>query len=216
MSWVTAKPTARLGAMMTTPEERFTELFSRTHLPLLAYAVRRVADPADAADVVAETFLVAWRRLDDVPAGDAARPWLFGVARRVLANHYRGEHRRHALADRLRAELATLAEPDPPATDPDEAPLVTRALQRLSDTDQELIRLVAWEQLSREQIAVAMGLSRPAIRVRLHRARARLAAAMRALEESDEVGLQRNSTTGQAWDSGAIGLRNPTDVKELS
>lgn len=72
---------------------RFTDLFDRTHAPLLAYAVRRVADPADAADVVAETFLVAWRRLDDVPAGEAARPWLYGVARRVLANHYRGERR---------------------------------------------------------------------------------------------------------------------------
>lgn len=201
---------------MTTPEERFTELFSRTHLPLLAYAVRRVADPADAADVVAETFLVAWRRLDDVPMGDAARPWLYGVARKVLANHYRGEHRRHALADRLRAELATVAEPGLPTTDPDEAPLVTRALQRLSDDDQELIRLLAWEQLSREQIAVAMGLSRPVIRVRLHRARTRLAAAMRALEEIDSIGLQRNSTAGHVWVGGAIEPRTTSDVKELS
>ena len=71
---------------MSSAEERFTALFEATRLPLLAYAVRRVADPADAADVVAETYLVAWRRLDDVPAGACARPWLFGVARRVLAN----------------------------------------------------------------------------------------------------------------------------------
>ena len=70
---------------MSSAEERFTALFEATRLPLLAYAVRRVADPADAADVVAETYLVAWRRLDDVPAGADARPWLFGVARRVLA-----------------------------------------------------------------------------------------------------------------------------------
>jgi RNA polymerase sigma-70 factor, ECF subfamily len=83
------------------PEERFAALFDRTHRPLLAYAVRRVADPADAADIVAETFLVAWRRLDEVPPDEQARPWLFGVARRVLANYYRGEHRRHALGERL-------------------------------------------------------------------------------------------------------------------
>lgn len=201
---------------MTTPEERFTELFARTHLPLLAYAVRRVADPADAADVVAETFLVAWRRLDDVPAGAAARPWLYGVARKVLANHYRGERRRNDLADRLRAELATMGESAPLAPDPDETQVVTRVLQRLSDTDQELIRLVAWEQLSREQIAVAMGLSRPAIRVRLHRARARLAAAMHELEGLDDVDLQRNSTAGHVWDSGAIELRTTADAEELS
>ena len=62
---------------MSTPEERFVALFDATHRALLSYAVRRVADPADAADVVAETFLVAWRRLDEVPSGDRARPWLF-------------------------------------------------------------------------------------------------------------------------------------------
>jgi len=88
------------------PEERFAALFNRTHRPLLAYAVRRVTDPADAADIVAETFLVAWRRLDEVPPDEQARPWLFGVARRVLANYYRGEHRRVALGERLRTSLA--------------------------------------------------------------------------------------------------------------
>ena len=64
--------------MLSSAEERFAVLFEGTHLALLAYAVRRVADAADAADVVAETFLVAWRRLDDVPTGEGARPWLFG------------------------------------------------------------------------------------------------------------------------------------------
>ncbi|WHP17872.1 RNA polymerase sigma factor [Cellulomonas sp. ES6] len=109
-----------------TPDERFAALFERTHRPLLAYALRRVSDPADAADVVAETFLVAWRRLDDVPAGEAARPWLFGVARRVLANHYRGERRRDALADRLRDQLTEVvpqpAEPEPPGAGGHAAP----------------------------------------------------------------------------------------------
>lgn len=152
-----------------TPDERFAALFERTHRPLLAYALRRVSDPADAADVVAETFLVAWRRLDDVPAGEAARPWLFGVARRVLANHYRGERRRDALADRLRDQLTEVvpqpAEPEPPAL---------AAMRRLPDADQEVLRLLAWEELAHDEIAQVLGVSRAAVRVRLHRARRRL------------------------------------------
>jgi RNA polymerase sigma-70 factor (ECF subfamily) len=160
---------------MSSPEERFSALFERTHPALLGYAVRRVADPADAADVVAETFLVAWRRLDDVPSGDEARPWLFGVARRVLANYYRSERRRHALADRLRETLQhAVPAPEPlPST-------VELAMERIPGDDRELLRLVAWEQLARDEIALAMGLSHGAVRVRLHRARARL---RKALEE---------------------------------
>lgn len=68
---------------------------------VLGYAMRRVDDPADAADVVAETFMVAWRRIDDVPSGRATKPWLFEVARRVLANGRRGRRRHHRLAQRL-------------------------------------------------------------------------------------------------------------------
>jgi RNA polymerase sigma-70 factor (ECF subfamily) len=178
---------------MSSPEERFSALFERTHPALLGYAVRRVADPADAADVVAETYLVAWRRLDDVPGGDEARPWLFGVARRVLANHYRGERRRLALADRLRDSLHE-AVPGPYLHEPS---LVERAVERLGDDDRELLRLVAWEELAREEIAVAMGLSRATVRVRLHRARTRLRQAMAQLEQEVEpVAVQRLAVAG--------------------
>lgn len=173
---------------------RFTDLFDRTHAPLLAYAVRRVADPADAADVVAETFLVAWRRLDDVPAGDAARPWLFGVARRVLANHYRGERRRLALADRLREQVVETV----PAHEPDD-PVLLQALDRLPDDDQELLRLVAWEELARDEIALALGVPRATVRVRLHRARRRLAAQLAALDaahDDPEPARQRSARAG--------------------
>ena len=94
---------------------RFRRLFDDAERDLLAYALRRVDRPEDAADVVAETFLVAWRRLDDVPPGEQARLWLYGVARRQLANQRRGQLRRSQLADRLRAELpaamATTAAP---------------------------------------------------------------------------------------------------------
>lgn len=190
------------GGEMASPEERFTALFERTRLPLLAYAVRRVADPSEAADVVAETYLVAWRRLDDVPAGDEARPWLFGVARRVLANHHRGERRRVALADRLRNHL--VEEVVPVFELVEEAPVV-RAMRGLPEDDQELLRLVAWEELARDEIAVAMGLSRATVRVRLHRARKRLEKLMDELPEEPDrevnsPAVQRNTTSGHVLD----------------
>lgn len=160
---------------MTAAPERFNELFERTHAAVLAYAVRRCSDPADAADVVAETFLVAWRRLDRVPDGAGARPWLFGVARRVLANHRRGQRRQHAMADRLRQELTlapALGEEAPPAA-------LTDAIDRLSETDRELLRLLAWDGLSHQEAAVALGITPGALRVRLHRTRRRLEAMLR-------------------------------------
>lgn len=174
-------------------EARFTALFDATHRPLLAYAVRRVADPADAADVVAEAFLVAWRRIEDVPDGADARPWMFGVARRVLANLHRGTRRRLALADRLRAEVVEVV--PPPSDDVSD---VEQALARLGDEDQELLRLVAWEQLARDEIALVLGVSRATVRVRLHRARRRLADQLAALAAADDVPrVQRVDATGQ-------------------
>lgn len=162
-------------------EARFTTLFESTHRALLAYAVRRVTDPADAADIVAECFLIAWRRIDDVPVGSDARPWMFGVARRVLANARRGERRRLALADRLRDNLAEAAPPHDVGGSE-----IERALARLSDDDQEILRLVAWEELARDEIALVLGLSRTAVRVRLHRARKRLADQLAALAAADD------------------------------
>lgn len=178
-----AVPDRRRGREpVSSPEDRFAALFERTHQPLLAYALRRVADPADAADVVTETFLVAWRRLEEVPEGDQARPWLFGVARKVLANLHRGERRRHALAERLWASL-----PDAAPQDDTEFSTVEAAMSRLTDDDQELLRLLAWDQLSRGEIALALGVSRAAVRVRLHRARGRLVKELQNLEVTERV-----------------------------
>lgn len=182
---------------------RFTDLFDRTHAALLAYAVRRVAAPADAADVVAETFLVAWRRLDDVPAGDAARPWLFGVARKVLANHYRGERRRLALADRLREQVVEVV----PAHEPTD-PVLLRAMDALAPDDRELLRLVAWEELARDEIALVLGVPRATVRVRLHRARRRLMAQLAALGAADLVELTRPARAGHVvtgWETARPG-----------
>src|ERR1700710_246598 len=82
---------------------RFGRLYRDQGRAILAYALRRVEDPEDAGDVVAKTFLVAWRRLDEVPADARARLWLFGVARRVIANRHRAERRRTRLGERLAA-----------------------------------------------------------------------------------------------------------------
>ncbi|GAB3164565.1 hypothetical protein GCM10027059_20880 [Myceligenerans halotolerans] len=197
--------------MPTTDDERFSVLFADTNPALLAYAVRRVSDPADAADVVAETYLVAWRRIAEVPRGDGARPWLFGVARRVLANYYRGERRRSALADRLRAQLVEVV---PPA----DAGLrggsdIELALAGLDENDQEILRLVAWEDLARDEIAVVLGVSRATVRVRLHRARRRLAERLARIASGDEPeadgARKRSQRTGHVmseWASAHSGV----------
>lgn len=180
--------------MPTTDEDRFTALFTETSPALLAYAVRRVTVPADAADVVAETYLIAWRRLDTVPGGAEARPWLFGVARRVIANHRRGELRHTAFVERLRASLATLPAPSPPDDEADVV-AVNRALATLGETDRELLRLVAWEELSPAEIATVLGVPAGTVRVRLHRARARLRRALEDLEPG-RTGTKRHQLTG--------------------
>lgn len=162
---------------MRPPDERrrrFEEIYAACHDPVLGYVLRRTANGEDAADVLAETFLTAWRRLDDVPGGDEARPWLYGVARRVLANHHRGERRRTALGDRLRAELAEVA---PPVQDGDLA-VLAEAFHELPEHERELLSLVSWEGLDTGQIATVLGCSRNAVRVRLHRARRRFATAL--------------------------------------
>src|SRR5437588_5430176 len=87
---------------------RFRTLYENNYDAILGYTLRR-APQADALDVVAETFLVAWRRLERVPVGDDARLWLYGTARRVLANHVRAERRRARLGGRLTAAAATSA-----------------------------------------------------------------------------------------------------------
>jgi len=154
------------------PQRRFEAIYE-THYPaVLSYVRRRTDSPDDAADVIAETFTTAWRRVDDVPAGDEARLWLYGVARRVLANQRRGETRRSALADRLRRELA---ESDPAASIEHDHREIRAAFARLSPDDRELLSLVGWEGLATEEIATVLGCSRANVRLRLHRARKRLA-----------------------------------------
>jgi RNA polymerase sigma-70 factor, ECF subfamily len=147
------------------------------HRHVLAYALRR-ADPATAEDVVAETFVIAWRRMDDLP--DPPLPWLLGVARRVLANLRRGERRRGALLDRLRHEPAAIAD-----TAPGDQGRVLAALASLPERDREALLLHAWEGLDHAGAGTVMGCSPAAFAVRLHRARQRFA---RALADLDRLG----------------------------
>jgi RNA polymerase sigma-70 factor (ECF subfamily) len=152
--------------------ERFEELFGAHREAVLGYLRRRTDSGHDAADLLADTFLVAWRRLDDIPPGTQTRPWLYGVARRTLANHRRGEGRRHALATKLRQELTDLDSMD--RSLPDDTP-AARAFRALPEQDRELLSLVAWEELDTAQIAITLGISQNAVRIRLHRARKRFA-----------------------------------------
>ncbi|MFF0267748.1 RNA polymerase sigma factor [Kribbella sp. NPDC004536] len=165
-------PSGALRAVGAGDEERFRALFDANFRALLGYAMRRVGSSTDAADVVADTMLVAWRRLNDVPEGDAARLWLYGVARRVLANQRRGDDRRERLGERLRSELAK-AVPDP-AEASDSAVVVRAAMAKLGDSDRELLMLTGWEGLDPSEAATVLGLSPRVVRTRLHRARRRL------------------------------------------
>lgn len=160
---------------MESPDERrgrFEEIYAANHDPILAYVLRRSGSGEDAADALAETFLTAWRRLEDIPAGDRARLWLFGVARRVLANQRRGERRRSALSVRLRADLVQAIRDGGPRS---EHAAVSAAFDSLPERDRELLSLAAWEGLDAGEIAEVLGCSRSAARVRMHRARQRFA-----------------------------------------
>ena len=163
---------------------RFEAIYAANCTPILGYALRRTANGDDAADIVAETFLTAWRRLDDVPAGDDGRLWLYGVARRVLANHHRGERRKSELSDRLSADLEFVHR-DPEYTG--RLAAVAAAFRGLPDADRELLALVGWEGLDHGEIAAVLGCSRNAVRIRLHRARAKFAAAVARLDSESFV-----------------------------
>lgn len=156
--------------------ERFEAFYGDLYQPISGYVLRRAANSEDAAEVIAETFATLWRRLDSCPVDEEVRPWLFGVARRVLANQRRGERRRSALAERLTAEtdLSAVTSVVAPGSDS----RVARAFAMLSDADREVLALIAWEGLTREELSIALGVSRPVVRLRLHRARRRFVAAL--------------------------------------
>src|SRR3954447_17903933 len=169
---------------------RFRTIYTSHLAAIVAYALRRTENPDDAADAAAETFLIAWRRLDDVPNGEATLPWLYGTARRVLANQRRGVRRRARLSEMLAAELRNAAAAfEPPAVRDDSA---ARAFRRLPAEQQDLLGLVAWEQLGPRELAAVLGCSPNAAKLRLYRAR-------RAYERLlESAGASRNAAARSA------------------
>lgn len=186
-------------------ERAFRALFDANHRAILAYALRRTASAQDAADLLGDVVLVAWRRIDDVPEGDAARLWLYGVARNALANHRRGGRRRDHLTERLASAI------EPVVADPSEAVAdrlwVRAALAELGDDDREVLTLAVWEGLAPREIAVVLDLPAATVRTRLHRARARMRTELLAL-----VG-ERSGTSGHEGHDGRPPVRDTEEVK---
>jgi RNA polymerase sigma factor (sigma-70 family) len=172
--------------------ERFDALFESHQRLVLAYALRRCANPVDAEDVAAETFIVAWRKLDSIPADPTG--WLYAVARRVLANQRRGNGRRDRLISALRVSDVTT----PLRAGDDRDGMVFAALASLAPADQEILRLVAWEGLRNHQIADVLGISANAVAIRLHRARARFEAALPSRTGDDLKHPDPSRTPGEA------------------
>ena len=162
-------------------EAWLTGLFAEHHGTVLAYATRRVGAVA-ASDVAAETFAVAWRRVDHIPP-DAALPWLLATARNILLASARADARRGDREARAadRSTTHTVDEPDH-AVRAAELDVVRRALERVSEPDRELLLLVAWDGLPLNQAALVLGCSAGAVRVRWLRARRRFADALGAVD----------------------------------
>jgi RNA polymerase sigma-70 factor (ECF subfamily) len=162
--------------------ERFDELFKENVAGIAAYCGWRSRSASDAQDAVSEVFLTAWRRFDRVPAGEAARPWLYATARRVMANQARSHERRARLHEKVGTEAVAEAQPQAGSPTSD---LVHEALNRLKPIDREVLLLAEWEEFSPAEIAVVMRCPVVTARGRLHRARRRFRAAFEAVREPE-------------------------------
>jgi RNA polymerase sigma factor (sigma-70 family) len=151
------------------PASGFSALYDATAADLLAFLLRRTQTPEDAADCLAETFLVAWDKRDKLPTQlEQARPWLFGVARNVLRRDWKRDGRANIARAELSRELQG-AQRQIPEDDP-----VTASLQKLAPIDREIIEMLVWDQLAPREVAAILGLSPNVVRIRAHRARLKL------------------------------------------
>jgi RNA polymerase sigma factor (sigma-70 family) len=161
------------------PRERFERLYVETRIGVLGYLIRRAANPSDAADLLAETYVIAWRKIEDVPRDATARLWLYGVARHVLSNYHRHARVERSLLDTLRSELSVESAPYRQAADGPFSEVIAESLGAMDPLDREILALSAWEQLTPTEIAEVVGLRPGTVRVRLHRARKVLQADLR-------------------------------------
>ena len=158
---------------------RFEAIFARCYPPVLAYARRREADRAAAEEVAAETLLIAWRRLDDLP--EDPLPWLIGAARKVLANQRRGARRRTPDGPSIPIELVEDADTAVPLADRvADRVAFAASFEALRPGDREVLALVAWDGLSSREAGEVLGCSAAVFSVRLHRARRRLMKELRS------------------------------------
>jgi RNA polymerase sigma-70 factor, ECF subfamily len=169
--------------------ERFAALFDRHYRHIYAYAARRLGNDL-AEDVASETFLIAFDRRDgyDVARADA-RPWLYGIASNLIARHGRAETRRYQALARLGPDAPVEAHDDLVAGRIDAGVsrgLLARALQRLPQSERDVLLLVAWAGLSRQEAAVALDIPAGTARSRLHRARQEMRLALGAGPEGDQ------------------------------
>jgi RNA polymerase sigma-70 factor (ECF subfamily) len=167
------------------PDERDLDvLFGRHYPELRRYVLRRIEDRGGAEEILAETFAIAWRRRDQMP--EPPLPWLFGICHKVIANHRRSAKRRGRLLSRLSSTRIEVGRD--PAEILAERSQIARAFSELSDSQREVLRLVAWEGLSAADAATVLSCSPAAFRVRLHRARSELAKHLGAAgHEGDEA-----------------------------
>lgn len=156
-------------------EVEFRSLYDRYYDAIHSYFARR-SGTASAQDLTAEVFLVAWRRIDDVPRGEDTVLWLYGVAANVSAHQRRSIARGARLEARLRSvPLDETSGPEPQVVRRAEYDQVLAATARLRPADQEILRLAAWEELPHDQISRLLGCSVTAVDQRIHRAKKRLA-----------------------------------------
>jgi RNA polymerase sigma-70 factor (ECF subfamily) len=195
--------------MSEADDEWFSALYRSKRAQITGYALRRAASREDAADVVAETFEIAWRRLDDVPASPDDLLWLFVTARHVLANAGRRTRKRNELIGRLADGLRGVNVATQPT---DEASFVAlTSLRSLPDDDRELLMLTAWDGLSSADAGRVLGCSPTAARIRLHRARNHLKTEMVWTGDS----WKQSANTGQELkDAKAAPCLAPEEVVE--
>ena len=174
---------------------RFEALATEVYEPVQRY-LRRRARADDAADVLAETLLVVWRRLDDVPAEPV--PWCIGVARRCLANHRRGDQRRLRLVERTAAQPPRATSGDPQELVDHTEPELAAAIASLSDGEAEIVRLWAWERLEPREIAVALDMTANAVSVALARAKRKIAGRLEGVGPADRIGRRLDTSRAEA------------------
>ena len=151
-------------------ERQFRLLYERNYAPITAYVRRRVNQgDGSEADIVAEVFIVAWRRFPDVPVQPNELPWLYGVARNLVANHFKNVQRSNDLTDRLVIEEGVATDFERDMSDLNGR--VRHALAQLSELDREIFRLIHWEELSHEEVGQSLGITAKAVERRVARAR---------------------------------------------